>query len=355
MVISEPFLQQQQQLPQQQPQVQPQQQPQKVSETIVYVPKVAESSHIVLIPTPSKKTTPLRSGLAGPIPEELQDRTRFYCKKCHGNYRSKDELTRHEQNVCGKKVPAYICDSCDKTYYWPNPLREHYYKEHVKVVMYHCPRCNKPFNYSNKLSVHSRTNCPNKDGPEIYKRMIELDKSLEEKFKAKIPLEIENPESIQPVEQVAGDVQQEIVGGDDQQEGGVQNVGEGDEPKGGVIVAGEGDEPKGGVIVAGEGDDPKGGVIVVGEGNIEEYQIVGEQPQVTGEPLAQELLKAIQLHEEQQQPETQADVIIVKTDNVEEDDGEHLLDAMSEGIIPGFKDDEENGGQIKPEEDALLN
>lgn len=290
-IISEPFLTQE---TQQQPLQQPQQVPSKESQPTVYVPKVVESSHIVLIPTPAKKSTPLRSGTAGPVPEDLRDSSRFYCNNCKGNYRTKDELTRHQQNVCGKKVPEYICDSCDKAYFWPNPLREHYYKAHVKVVMYHCPRCNKPFNYANKLSVHSRTNCPNKDGPEIYQRMIDLDEKLEEKFKPKVPLEIQNPEAMQ--------VQEDV-----------QDVGE-------------------------------GGVQVVGEGDVE------EQPQVTGGPLAQELLQAIQ----QQQPERHEDVIIIKSDVVEDDDGEHLLDMMSQGVIPDLKDEEENGGQIKPEEDALL-
>ena len=67
-VISEPFLMQE---TQQQPQQQPQQEPSKESQPTVYVPKVAESSHIVLIPTPAKKSTPLRSGIAGPVPEDL--------------------------------------------------------------------------------------------------------------------------------------------------------------------------------------------------------------------------------------------------------------------------------------------
>ena len=312
-VISKPIPMQQ---TQQQTQVQPQQQQQQT----VYVPKLAESSHIVLIATPAKKSTPMRSGLTLPVPEELQDKTRFYCKNCHGNYTTKDELTRHQQNVCGKKVPSYICDACDKTYYWPNPLREHYYKEHVKVIMYHCPRCNKGFNYSNKLSVHIRTKCPNKDGPELYERMIKLDEKLEEKFKPKVPLEIENPEAIQPQEDV-----QEV---------------EGDEQ------ANQGDEQ------ATEGDE--------------------EEPLRTGQPMAQELLQAIQEHEQEQldlqTPSgienratevpvgTQPDVIILKTDNAEEDDGERLLEVMSQGIIPGVKDDddEENGGSIKPEDDALL-
>ena len=324
-IISEPFLTQEtQQQPLQQPQQQPQQVPSKESQPTVYVPKVVKSSHIVLIPTPAKKSTPLRSGTAGPVPEDLRDSSRFYCNNCKGNYRTKDELTRHQQNVCGKKVPEYICDSCDKAYFWPNPLREHYYKEHVKVVMYHCPRCNKPFNYANKLSVHSRRNCPNKDGPEIYQRMIDLDEKLEEKFKPKVPLEIQNPEAMQ----VQEDVQ-------DVGEGGVQVVGEGDQPEGGVQVVGEGDQLEGGVQVVGEGEEQKGDV--------------EEQPQVTGGPLAQELLQAIQ-----QQPERHEDVIIIKSDVVEDDDGEHLLDMMSQGVIPDLKDEEENGGQIKPEEDALL-
>ena len=123
----------------------------------------------------------------------------------------------------------------------------------------------------------------------------------------------------------------------------VQDVGEG-----GVQVVGEGDQPEGGVQVVGEGDQLEGGVQVVGEGE-EQKGDVEEQPQVTGGPLAQELLQAIQ-----QQPERHEDVIIIKSDVVEDDDGEHLLDMMSQGVIPDLKDEEENGGQIKPEEDALL-
>ena len=341
-VIAEPQLQQ--------PQQEPQQQPQKVSQTI-YVPKIAESSHIVLIPTPSKKSTPLRSGTSGPVPLELQDPKRFYCKNCHGNYATKDELTRHEQKVCGKEIAEYICDACDKTYYWPNPLREHYYKQHVKVIMYHCPRCNKPFSYSSKLSVHLRTNCPNKDGPEIYKKMIDLDPAVEEKFKPKVPLEIENPDAIQPQEVVEGDEQEvgaQIVGGGDEQEVGAQVVAGDDQQEGGVQVVG------GSVQVLGEGNEQEGDIQVVGTGNVQEYQLTEEQHQVAGETLGEELLREIQKHE-QEEKEKQEEVIIIKTDDVADDaDAERLLDVMSQGNIPEVKDDEENGGQVKPEEDALL-
>ena len=207
----------------------------------------------------------------------------------------------------------------------------------MKVIMYHCPRCNKAFNYSNKLSVHLRTNCPNKDGPEIYKKMIDLNPALEEKFKPKVPLEIENPEAIQPQE-VVGDQQEvgaQVVGGDDQQEGGVQVVG-------------------GSVQVLGEGNEQEGDIQVVGTDNVQEYQLTEEQHQVAGETLGEELLREIQKHE-QEEKEKQEEVIIIKTDDVaDDDDAERLLDVMSQGNIPEVKDDEENGGQVKPEEDALL-
>ena len=103
--------------------------------------------------------------------------------------------------MCGKKVPEFICDSCNKTYYWPNPLREHYYKERLKVVLYHCTSCNKPFHYSNKLSVHNRFQCPKKDGPEIYEGKMELDKTIEEKFKRREAVEFEEPSAEQSVSQ----------------------------------------------------------------------------------------------------------------------------------------------------------
>ena len=110
----------------------------------LYVPKVAEGQTLVLMPTKMKKTTKLRASTR-PVPEELQEDDMFYCDNCEGKYMTKDELNRHVAKTCGVKKPEYFCDECPSSYYWLNPLCEHYYKMHVKKFLHRCTKCNKGF------------------------------------------------------------------------------------------------------------------------------------------------------------------------------------------------------------------
>ena len=53
---------------------------------------------------------------SAPVPEEDQDRTCFYCKRCSCHYSRKDELTFHEKYNCLVVDAAFICDICEKGY-----------------------------------------------------------------------------------------------------------------------------------------------------------------------------------------------------------------------------------------------
>ena len=164
----------------------------------VLIPKLVENQNIILIPAAAKKSTPLRSSELGPVPENRQDPRRHYCDKCYASYTTKDELTRHKTYNCLKPIPQFICEACDKSYFWQSTLREHYYKEHVGVIMYHCTKCNQPFHWNNRVSKH-RNACPNKDGPDLYKGRIDLDPALEEKFKRRVAIDVDIPEEVRTI------------------------------------------------------------------------------------------------------------------------------------------------------------
>ena len=104
----------------------------------VYLPKkVPESQNLILVPARMKKTTTIRASTR-PVPEELQDNRLHYCKKCEAKYTTRDELNRHVAKNCQVKEPEFFCDQCDASFFWPNTIREHYYKEHIKEFLYHC-------------------------------------------------------------------------------------------------------------------------------------------------------------------------------------------------------------------------
>ena len=162
------------------------------------IPKLAENQNIILIPAAPRKSTPLRSSELGPVPENRRKPRRHCCDKCYANYTTKDELTRHKTYNCLKPIPQFICDECDKSYFSQNTLREHYYKEHVGVIMYHCTKCNQPFHWNNRVSKH-RNACPNKNGPDLYKGRIDLDPALEEKFKRRVAIDVDIPDDVRAI------------------------------------------------------------------------------------------------------------------------------------------------------------
>ena len=182
----------------------------------LYVPKVAEGQSLVLMPTKMKKTTKLRESTR-PVPEELQDDDLFYCDNCEAHYTSKDELNRHVANVCGVKKPEYFCDECPSSFYWLNPLREHYYKMHVKKFLYKCTKCGKGFHWKSRLPAHHRK-CPKKDCEDKYEGKLPYDEEIESKFvkRKAVPVVLDETENEQ--QQLQQQQQQEQQLQDQQQQ-----------------------------------------------------------------------------------------------------------------------------------------
>ena len=166
----------------------------------LYVPKITEGQEgqsLVLMPTKMKKSTKLRESTR-PVPEELQDDDLFYCDNCEAKYTTKDELNRHVANVCGVKKPEYFCDECPSSFYWLNPLREHYYKMHVKKFLYRCTKCGKGIHYKSRMPDHNRK-CPKKDGEDKYVGKLPYDEEIESKFvkRKAVPVVLDQPENEQ--------------------------------------------------------------------------------------------------------------------------------------------------------------
>ena len=159
----------------------------------VYLPKqVPESQNLILVPAHMKKTTTLRASTR-PVPEELQDDHLHYCKKCEAKYTTRDELNRHVAKNCQVKEPEFFCDQCDASFFWPNTIREHYYKEHIKEFLYHCRKCGKGFHWKSRIPCHNKK-CPNRDGPDQYEGRLPYDKKVEEKFQRKkaVPVDLDD-------------------------------------------------------------------------------------------------------------------------------------------------------------------
>ena len=147
-----------------------------------------ESQNLILVPACMKKTTALQTSTR-PVPEELQDNHLHYCKKCEAKYTTRDELSRHITKNCQVKEPY----QCDASFFWPNTIREHYYKEHIKEFLYHCGKCGKGFHWKSRIPHHNKK-CPNRDGPDQYKGRLPYDKKVEEKFQRKkaVPVDLDD-------------------------------------------------------------------------------------------------------------------------------------------------------------------
>ena len=134
------------------------------------------------------------------MPEELQDETWHYCTKCEAKYTARDELNRHVTKNCQVKGPDFFCDQCDASFFWPNTIREHYYKEHIKKYLYHCRKCGKGFHWKSRIPHHNKK-CSMKNGPNKYEGKLPYDEKVEEKFKRKKAVPFEIPEDLIPNEE----------------------------------------------------------------------------------------------------------------------------------------------------------
>ena len=276
----------------------------KKTETIKYIPKIVTGvQQVVLVETPKRKTTTKRSSKAGPVPEELQDKTKFYCKNCPCHYSNRDDLVRHEKNDCGKEDPDFFCDECNAGYFSENTVREHYYHAHTDLKLWRCKKCNEGFNFKANRSRHKNA-CPNKNGPEIYEGRAHYDEKLEQTFKRKVAIPVQVPPNQQPI----------VI--DDQPQGELQeNQPQGDQP--------QGDQP--------QGDQHQVDPTVTDTGIVQMniQQIENPPPQELGKETGEE-----------------------KFDFAQQQfgDASDLLETLGKGIIPGNLGDT----IVKPEEDAML-
>ena len=87
------------------------------------------------------------------------------------------------------KEPEFFCDECDGSFFLPNTIREHYYKEHVKKYLYRCRKCGKGFHWKSRIPDHNKK-CPMKDGPDQFEGKLPYDENIEKKFQRKkaVPL-----------------------------------------------------------------------------------------------------------------------------------------------------------------------
>ena len=290
----------------------------KKTETIQYIPKILAGvqQHVVLVETPKRKTTSKRSSKAGPIAEELQDKTRFYCKNCPCHYSNRDDLVRHEKNDCGKEDPDFFCDECNAGYFSENTVREHYYHAHTDIKLWRCKKCNEGFSFKANRSRHKNA-CPNKNGPEIHEGRSHYDEKLEQTFKRKIAIPVQVPPNQQPV----------VLGGDQPQGDPPQgDQPQGDQPQGDQPQEDQpqGDQPQGDQP---HGDQPQGDVAVIDTGTIQ--QIENPPPQELGKETGEEQYDFAQR---------------------QFGDASDLLETLEKGIIPGNLGDT----IVKPEEDAML-
>ena len=110
------------------------------------------------------------------------------------------------------KEPEFFCDQCNASFFWPNTICEHYYKEHIKEYLYHCRKCGKGFPWKSRIPHHKKK-CPNKDGPDQYKGRLPYDKKVEEKFQRKkaVPIDLEDLQHVEEEPLPAPSVQQPSI------------------------------------------------------------------------------------------------------------------------------------------------
>ena len=99
-----------------------------------------------------------------------------------------------------KEDPDYFCDACHRGFSYENTLCEHFYHEHMDIILWHCKKCNEGFHYKSNRLKH-RQACPNKNGPDQYPRHAPYDEALEETFKPKTAIAVKIPAEVQVEDQ----------------------------------------------------------------------------------------------------------------------------------------------------------
>ena len=146
------------------------------------LPVDEQSVKVVIIEQPpAQSSTCLRMTTAGPVPKKDQDPRRHYCDVCPCHYSRKDLLSHHKKYNCLVVEKQFICNVCNAAFYEKDPLKMHYYRDHLKTFLYFCRKCSKGFMYKSRLSTHNNA-CPNKEGDDIYPGKALVDPELEKKF-----------------------------------------------------------------------------------------------------------------------------------------------------------------------------
>ena len=160
-----------------------------------------------------QKSTEKRSGKTRPIHDDLQDEKRFYCKNCSSHFARKDSLEFHKKYNCCQELRRYICKDCNKGFYSNVSVREHYYKDNLGEHLHFCKKCNKGFAHNSQKSTHIKSRkCPNKDGPNQFRRRADFDEELEKSFKCKdiaIPVPVQQQQQPDTPLNTQVEVQQE--------------------------------------------------------------------------------------------------------------------------------------------------
>ena len=145
------------------------------------LPVDEQSVQVVVLEQPVQCSSRIRTSTEGPVPKKDQDPRRHYCDVCPCHYSRKDLLSHHKKYNCLVVEKQFICDVCNMAFYEKDPLKMHYYRDHLKTFLYFCRKCNKGFMYKSRLSVHKNA-CPNKEGDDIYPGKAPVDPELEKKF-----------------------------------------------------------------------------------------------------------------------------------------------------------------------------
>ena len=176
-----------------------------------FIPKVVEGvPNVVLMEVPKTQRSAKRQR-GPPVPEAIQDRTRFYCDNCDANYNRPDELVRHKRRDCSKVDAEHFCDACGKGFAQENGVREHYYHQHTNITLWFCQKCGKGFHFKSNKSTHLKT-CPLKNGPDKYVPRTPYNAVLEATFKKReaVALQVVGQQSgDNPPQQVANPPQQQ--------------------------------------------------------------------------------------------------------------------------------------------------
>ena len=91
------------------------------------------------------------------VPDDKQDKDRFYCDKCEKNFAHKGGLRAYQTKHCGQTIKDFKCGECNKDLSTMESLREHMAAYHSGEPLYFCSGCNESFFYRKHYNDHFKT------------------------------------------------------------------------------------------------------------------------------------------------------------------------------------------------------